>query len=170
MVNLKNVNPAIADSLKKSESVEDVIAVFKAEADGMELSQADAEEIWKSIQRWKVREQKADQPKKAPENLAVESSELSLDELEAVSGGADFLHHGCESTVEYGSSCFCESDACSFVYHYYGYKPVEMKCPVCNEVGADSMDWPDIAICKKCHRTYNYVTGEYNPMHVWVNF
>ena len=59
--------------------------------------------------------------------------ELSLDELEAVAGGADrdWLKDGCAATVEPGSSCW-GTDACSWAPVTYDNKP-EATCEKCRD-------------------------------------
>ena len=58
--------------------------------------------------------------------------ELSLDELEAVSGGADrdWLTDGCAATVEAGSWCGT-NDSCVWIDVQYDHEPVKDLCPQC---------------------------------------
>ena len=58
--------------------------------------------------------------------------ELSLDELETVSGGADrdWLKEGCAATVEAGSWCGT-NDSCVWIDVQYDHPPVKDPCPQC---------------------------------------
>ena len=58
--------------------------------------------------------------------------ELSPDELEAVSGGADrdWLKEGCAATVEAGSWCGT-NDNCVWIDVQYDHIPVKDSCPQC---------------------------------------
>ena len=58
--------------------------------------------------------------------------ELSLDELEAVSGGADldWVTDGCAATVEAGSWCGT-NDSCVWIDVQYDHPPVKDPCPQC---------------------------------------
>ena len=60
--------------------------------------------------------------------------ELSLDELEAVSGGADrnWVKDGCAATVEPGSRCG-SNDACWKWDVTYDNAPTTMVCPLCGK-------------------------------------
>ena len=75
--------------LLAAQDVNEVTALLKAEGQG--ISPEDAERLWEEILRKREKDGK----------------ELSLDELEAVSGGADrdWLTSGCAATVEPGSWC-----------------------------------------------------------------
>ena len=77
-------------------------------------SGASAEQVWKEIS-----ESRADQ-------------ELSLDELEAVSGGEDrdWLVDGCCATVEPGSWCG-SNDSCVLFSVTYEHPPLSHPCDVC---------------------------------------
>ena len=72
----------------------------------------------------------ADQNK---ERKAGDGKELSLDELDAVTGGADrdFFKEGCSCTVEYGSSCWFSADYCSMVSTTYDNPPTQFHCLKC---------------------------------------
>ena len=61
-----------------------------------------------------------------------EGNELSLDELETVSGGADqdWLKEGCAATVEAGSWCGT-NDSCVWIDVQYDHEPVKDLCPQC---------------------------------------
>lgn len=58
--------------------------------------------------------------------------EVSVDELEAASGGADrdWVRDGCASTVEYGSWCG-SNDKCMLISVTYDNMVTDKKCPKC---------------------------------------
>ncbi|MCR5004796.1 MAG: hypothetical protein K6A77_02710 [Clostridiales bacterium] len=102
---------------------------------------ARAEQIWDEIQgRGKDRE-------------------LDLDELDAVSGGADrdWLTDGCAASVEPGSFCNT-NDACWHFSVTYDHEPVEGPCPVCGgmmyyyktEYATRPSDDVDYFKCRSC--------------------
>ena len=69
--------------------------------------------------------------------------ELSIDELDSVSGGEDFSfsrwgitfrdysQEGCAATVEPESHCWGTDGGCTAVDRVYSHKPIWMKCPDC---------------------------------------
>ncbi len=78
--------------------------------------------------------------------------ELSLDELESVSGGGDrdWLTEGCAATVEAGSTCWT-NDACSICAVIYDNEPSTYICPDCGG-GMYHFDWDGIYRRFKCQR------------------
>ena len=64
----------------------------------------------------------------------ADGRELSLDELEAVSGGADrnWATEGCAATVEYGSWCG-SNDKCIYWSVTYDFQPTSTLCPNCGK-------------------------------------
>lgn len=62
------------------------------------------------------------------------NKELSVDELEAVSGGADrnWVTDGCAATVEYGSYCG-SNDRCIIWDVTYDFQPTGYLCPNCGK-------------------------------------
>ena len=87
MANNLKLSEELKKELIKAHSAEQVAEIVKA--DGQEISTEDAEQLWQEI---------------ANHN---QDAELSADELEVVSGGADrdWLTDGCAATVESGSHC-----------------------------------------------------------------
>ena len=84
--------------------------------------------------------------------------ELSLYELESVSGGADrdWLKDGCAATVEPCS--WCKSDDACFNWDVvYAHQPVGI-CPYC---GGYQYSRPSLAeyVCAKCGKTEKWNTG-----------
>ena len=98
--------------LKKAQSVEEVTGLLKA--DGQDDSQA--EKIWKELETL----------------FEKEGKELSLDELEAVAGGRDWLEKGCSATVEPDSDCWKTDGGCSLCNIEYTHMPCkDARCPKC---------------------------------------
>ena len=84
--------------------------------------------------------------------------ELSLDELEAVSGGADrnWVTDGCAATVEYGSWCD-SNDKCIVWDVTYEFQPTGHLCPNCgknmyqqNSISLGGGKYEDQYRCKYC--------------------
>ena len=84
--------------------------------------------------------------------------ELSLDELEAVSGGADrnWVTDGCAATVEYGSWCD-SNDRCFYWDVTYDFQPTSALCPNCgknmylqNSISLGGGKYEDQYRCKFC--------------------
>ena len=73
----------------------------------------------------------------------ADGRELSLDELDAVSGGRDYFKDGCASTVEPGSDCWNVDGGCVLVYYEYEHMPN--------------------AYCENCGGPC-YVENSYNPL------
>ena len=105
------------DELKKKllevGSAEDVIKIFKDA--GEEIPAEDAAQILEEAKKLK------------------NDSELSIEELEAVSGGRsdrDYATMGCAATVEYKSWCGT-NDACYAIDVTYDHFPCNLKCFSC---------------------------------------
>lgn len=66
----------------------------------------------------------------------IQQEELSLDELEAVSGGSkrDYIKSGCAVTVEANSDCYFSNDACTWLTVSYDNMPTTNKCPDCGGI------------------------------------
>ena len=105
----------LTDELKTkllaAQDVNEVTALLKAEGQG--ISPEDAERLWEEILRKREKDGK----------------ELSLDELEAVSGGRDYETEGCAATVEPDSWCWSD-DYCTFIDVTYDNPPAKV-CPYC---------------------------------------
>ena len=57
---------------------------------------------------------------------------LSLDELEAVSGGRDWVTEGCAATVEWDSDCWGVDGGCLAIHYTYSREPTtDDRCPKC---------------------------------------
>ena len=105
-------NDELTVRLKRAASAEQAAEIMKES--GHELSEEEAEQLWSEIQK-----QRGDR-------------DLSLEELDAVSGGSDrdWLTDGCAATVEADSWCW-SNDYCSAAEVTYDNNPVKFFCPKC---------------------------------------
>ena len=96
-------------------------------ATGQEVTAEETERLWEEVTK----------------HRELEERTLSLDELEAVSGGSvknwewgdddiDWLKEGCYATVEAGSHCW-SSDHCFCIEVYYKNEPTQIMCDVCKQ-------------------------------------
>lgn len=98
--------------LMKAGSLNEVIELLKA--DGQD--ETHAEKLWHEIEQLH----------------ASEGKELSLDEMDAISGGYDWLTDGCAATVEPGSECWGSDAGCAFITNGYAHMPnTSTRCPTC---------------------------------------
>lgn len=93
-------------------SAEEVMEIVRAA--GEEITAEEAASFFKAVQ-----ERKADK-------------ELALDELEAVSGGRDWVTEGCAATVEWDSDCWGVDGGCLAIHYTYSREPTtDDRCPKC---------------------------------------
>ena len=122
--------------LIKAKSLDEVKELLKNS--GQDITEEAAERLFKEIEAQKT------------------GSELSAEELEAISGGAnrDWITDGCAATVEYGSSCW-SNDACSLREVIYSHKPERYLCPVCkiNLYISESTTKREVYKCPRCGYT-----------------
>lgn len=113
--NMLSMTNELKSKLLAAQSTEEVAALLKAA--GQEASAKNAEQIWQEIVHHKT------------------DTELSLAELESVSGGADrdWPEDGCAATVEYGSHC-SSNDACWKWDVTYYHASSNAKCNKCGSV------------------------------------
>lgn len=140
-----NFTDELKAKLLTAKSAEEVADIIRAA--GQEVSTEDAAHIWEEIS-----------------NHRKEEKTLSLDELAAVSGGADrdWVEVDCAATVEPNSWCYSD-DACVKWDVTYENWPQDERCPTCGIYLYRKEDpfeayYKRIAvrcICKKCG--YNYV-------------
>lgn len=130
----------LKSKLLAAQSAEEVAALVKA--DGQEITAEDAGHLWEEIK--KCREQ--------------DGRQLSLDELESVSGGADrnWVTDGCAATVNYGSWCG-SNDRCIVWDVTYDFQPTPTLCPNCgknmylqNTIHLKGLEYEDQYRCKFC--------------------
>lgn len=93
----------------------------------------------------------------------ADGKELSLDELEVVSGGTgrDWLSDGCAATVEPGSTCFFSTDNCdNAIWYSYSHEPGDHQCLACGAYplyDSDKISLENIIyLCKNCGATHVY--------------
>ena len=127
-------------------SAEEIMEIMKAA--GEEITAEEAAQLFEKAQAKKT------------------GKELSLDEMEAVSGGADrnWVTDGCAATVEYGSRCR-SNDRCIYFDVTYDFQPTSTLCPNCgqnmylqNTINHSSTKYEEQYRCKFCgciiSRTY----------------
>ena len=112
MANRFEMNGALKSRLLGAENAEQAADILK-EA-GQTVTPEDIAHLWDEISKRR------------------KDKELSLDELEAVSGGADrdWLKDGCAATVEADSTCFA-TDFCAILFSLYDVVPVNGNCTQC---------------------------------------
>lgn len=109
-----NITKELKSRLLAAQSAEEAAAMMKE--GGQEITPEETAHLWEEIK--KVREQ--------------EGKALSVDELDAVSGGKDrdWVKDGCAATVEYGSWC-SSNDMCYTWDVTYKNQPISLTCPKC---------------------------------------
>ena len=108
-------------------------SMMKEELKPKLLQAKSAEEVAGLLKNAGMDESKAAQLlKEIQKGWEQDGKELSLDELETVSGGADrdWLKEGCAATVEAGSWCGT-NDSCVWIDVQYDHPPVKDLCPQC---------------------------------------
>ena len=119
-------------------SAEEIMEILKAA--GEEITAEEAAQLFEKAQAKKT------------------DKELSLDELEAVSGGADrnWVTDGCAATVEYGSWCD-SNDRCIYWDVTYDFQPTSTLCPNCgknmylqNTIHLSGLEYENQYRCKFC--------------------
>ena len=100
--------------LLAAQSAEEVMEIVRAAGD--EITAEEAKQFFENLQ-----ERKTDKT-------------LSPDELEAVSGGRDWVTEGCAATVEAGSNCWGTDGGCIVVHYTYFREPTTRdRCPMCGD-------------------------------------
>ena len=132
MANNLKLSEELKKELIKAQSAEQVTEIVKA--DGQEISTEDAEQLWQEI---------------AKHN---QDAELSADELEVVSGGADrdWLTDGCAATVEVDHGFCGSNDYCNWWDVTYDHEPIAI-CKRCGGIGYETGTWYYTKCkCSKC--------------------
>ena len=133
-----NITNELRAKLLAAQSAEEVTELIKAA--GEEITAEEAAQLFEKAQAKKT------------------DRELSLDELEAVSGGADrnWVTEGCAGTVEYGSWCG-SNDKCIVWDVTYDFEPTGNLCPNCgknmykqNTISLGEKKYEDQYRCKYC--------------------
>ena len=135
---MASLSKELKAKLLKAQSAGEAAALLKAAGEDEAL----AEQVWAEL----TRKREAD------------GNELSLDELEAVSGGVkrDWVKDGCAATV--GPNSLCGSnDACSWWDVVYEHGPTNSTCPTCGiplyAEDCELIGGDDVLVrlrCKKC--------------------
>ena len=107
---MENRNEELRTKVMKAQSADEVADLLREAG----TDEALAEQIWNEMSSHK------------------ENEELSLDELNAVSGGADrdWIKDGCAASVEPNSWCK-SNDGCWYWDVTYSHEPANVKCPNC---------------------------------------
>ena len=107
----------LKEKLLAAQSAEEVAVLLKA--DGQEATAEEAARLWEEIKT----------------DRELDTKELSLDELAAISGGEDrdWLRDGCAASVEGGSDCF-GTDLCGLWPVTYKHAPTRRKCTDCGGI------------------------------------
>ena len=138
--NMLNISNELKAKLLAAQGAEEAAALVKA--DGQEITPEDAAHLWEEIKKGKEQD----------------GRELSRDELEAVSGGADrnWVTGGRTGTVEYGSWCDSNDD-CIVWDVTYDFQPTGHLCPNCgknmykqNTISLGGDEYEDQYRCKHC--------------------
>ena len=135
------------------------MAIDREELEKKAIEAASAEEVMEIV-RAAGEEITAEEAKQFFETLKKSQAdqELSLDELEAVSGGEDrnWVTEGCAATVEYGSHCG-SNDRCIRFDVTYDFEPTSTLCPNCgknmylqNTIKHSSTEFEEQYRCKFC--------------------
>lgn len=132
---MQNLNNEMKAKLLAAQSEEEAAALLKA--DGQEITAEESALLWKEI------------TSKRGQN----GKELSLDELEAVSGGRDYETEGCAATVEPDSWCWSD-DECFLDEVFYQHPPRKKLCPRCGH-GIATYQYTHLFVahywCQGCH-------------------
>ena len=109
---MKYISDELKVKIKTAHNAQEVAGLLRdAGAD-----ESIAEQVWQEIIRHR------------------DDKELSLDELDAVSGGEDrdWVADGCAATVNYGSWCG-SNDMCYWIDVTYDHEPTSYLCPNCGQ-------------------------------------
>ena len=135
---MENNREELKKKMLAAASAEEIMEILKAA--GEEITAEEAAQLFEKAQA-----QKTDR-------------ELSLDELEDVSGGADrnWATEGCAATVNYGSWCGL-NDKCIYWDVTYDFPPTSTLCPNCgknmylqNSISLGGGKYEDQYRCKYC--------------------
>ena len=140
---LIDITNELKAKLLAAKSAEEVAKLVKT------ISTEDAAHLWKEITK----------------GFEQAGRELSLDELEAVSGGEefslihwgkifrDYAQEGCAATVEPDSHCWGTDGGCTAVDRFYSHKPIWVKCPDCGVYLYESSE--KYGRCIVCGKSYS---------------
>ena len=128
---MAELSKELYSKLLLADSQEEVTELLKA--GGRE--DVPAQEVWEQVQQ----------------RRAQDGMELSLDELEDVAGGRDWMQEGCAATVEPGSDCWGTDGGCDLCNIEYTNLP-NYNCPKCGRWSAQRTETEGKAIyvCRYC--------------------
>ena len=154
---MEKISKALQARLLAAQSAEEAAALM--EGDGQKLTAEDAAQLWDEIKKGRKQDDR----------------ELSVDELDAVSGGEDrdWVKDGCAATVEYGSRCG-SNDKCILFDVIYENGPLSETCPICGTSLYKDVRWfneawknswymvPTYFTCKTCgYSEFAYYENEW---------
>ena len=140
---MKNLTDELKTKLCSAKSEEEAAALLKDAGVDTPL----AERLWTELKH----------------KREADGKELSLDELESVSGGIrDWVTEGCAATVEWDSDCWGVDGGCLAIHYTYSREPTtDDRCPKCGarvylegEYGVSTgflqgYNWKEF-ICRNC--------------------
>ena len=122
--------------VKKAQSLEEVKDILKAD----NKDESIAEQLWKELEH--VRGQ--------------DNKELSLEEIEAINGGADrdWAAEGCAAGVQSGSWCW-SNDRCISWDVTYSNEPTQYNCAICGRPLYEGVkgEYATSLLCRVCDKT-----------------
>ena len=141
---MKNLTDELKAKLCSAKSEEEAAALLKDAGGDTPL----AERLWTELKH----------------KREADGKELSLDELESVSGGRDWVTEGCAATVEPGSWCDT-NDSCLIWSVTYENVPTSFPCPHCGKL-IEKGDVADGIPCVFCQGkyVYNYIKKCLDPV------
>ena len=131
-----DITNELKTKLLAAESAEEVTELIKA--DGQEITAEDAVHLWEEIER----------------KRNADGKELSLDELDAITGGRDWPTQGCAATVEPGSDCYFTDNCLGAFFVIYEVYPYNASCP---DDGQNPMYWDYTKKCFCCPEMRHHV-------------
>ena len=131
-----NITNELKAKLLAAQSAEEAAALVKS--NGQEITSEDAAHLWEEISRHRNQD----------------GSELSTDELEAISGGRNAMTEGCAATVEAGSNCYFTDNCLGAFFVIYEVYPYNASCP---DDGQNPMYWDYTKKCFCCPEMRHHV-------------
>jgi len=131
---MAKLSKELYSKLLLADSLEEVTELLKAGG----CEDLPAQEVWEQVQQ----------------RRAQDGMELSLDELEDVAGGRDWMQEGCAATVEPGSDCWGTDGGCAVCNIEYTNLP-NCNCFKCGRYSAIrtaycSYLWTTTVQCRYC--------------------
>lgn len=142
------ISEKMKEKIKKAQSAEEVAVLLRPSG----VDEVMATQIWNELSGY------------------LDDKQLSVDELESISGGADrdWLSDGCAATVKAESWCG-SNDSCHLWDVTYDHEPVKLICPKCGiNLYLDHVDYAHfVGNDPKGFDTYHYRCKKcgYNIVH-----